>query len=406
MGEEDLETPGADERVREIEDELRLATGLTALREHAGISQRELAERIGASQPRIAAIERSRNVTIDVLEQYVEALGANLEVSVVQGRRRTSLLGSPTRTGTEHPPASASHRQTGRLRFQPNRPPAGDGQRRAASAFLLEQARLADVASVDGRWLTGVPASPVRVHSGRQPAHPQSACAVADRSALTRSPCAQQEAASQQPSAPVYSPTSSSSSLPDAASRSRPRHGARIGSQWRPGGRRSSSARLAASASGNHGYPCQGDRGNQEDPDGRRSNDRCPGQRDSRQRHRALRSDQQRDERDQRGHRQDAEDTGSLLLTNETLLDQHRVVPADDVAHVDVATTGATATTTPVSTAATNTTRLHLRDAPIGSLTDTTAVSPTCRSQSNQPMVSGRGGNRTPRLSQGEVGRW
>ncbi len=87
-----LDARGAEERVREVEDELRLAAGLTALRERAGISQRELAKRIGVSQPRIAAIERSRNVTIDVLEQYVTALGARLEVSVVQGRRRTSLL--------------------------------------------------------------------------------------------------------------------------------------------------------------------------------------------------------------------------------------------------------------------------------------------------------------------------
>jgi transcriptional regulator with XRE-family HTH domain len=89
-----LEAPGAEERVREIEDELRLAAGLTALREQAGLSQRELAKRIGVSQPRIAAIERSRNVTIELLEQYVEALGGRLEVSVVQGRRRTHLLGN------------------------------------------------------------------------------------------------------------------------------------------------------------------------------------------------------------------------------------------------------------------------------------------------------------------------
>jgi DNA-binding XRE family transcriptional regulator len=56
-----LEAPGAPERVQEIEDELRLAAGLTALREQAGLTQRELAERIGVSQPRIAAIERSHN---------------------------------------------------------------------------------------------------------------------------------------------------------------------------------------------------------------------------------------------------------------------------------------------------------------------------------------------------------
>ena len=89
-----LSVPGAEERVREIEDELRLAANLTALREGAGVSQRELAGRIGVSQPRVAAIERSRNVTIGVLEQYVAALGGRLEVSVVRGQNRTCILSS------------------------------------------------------------------------------------------------------------------------------------------------------------------------------------------------------------------------------------------------------------------------------------------------------------------------
>jgi transcriptional regulator with XRE-family HTH domain len=95
-----LSKPGAAERVNDIEDELRLAAGLTALREQAGLSQRELAQRIGVSQPRVAAIEQSRNVTIDVLEQYVDALGGSLEVSVVQGTHRTSLVGASRRKVT------------------------------------------------------------------------------------------------------------------------------------------------------------------------------------------------------------------------------------------------------------------------------------------------------------------
>ena len=90
-----LKAPGAAERVTEIEDELRLAAGLTALREKAGLSQRDLAKRIGVSQPRIAAIEQSKNVTIDVLEQYVGAVGGHLEVTVRQGSRRIPLLRSP-----------------------------------------------------------------------------------------------------------------------------------------------------------------------------------------------------------------------------------------------------------------------------------------------------------------------
>jgi len=87
-----LKAPGAAKRVATIEDELRLAAGLTALREQAGLSQRDLAKRIGVSQPRVAAIEQSRNVTIDVLEQYVAAVGGELEVTVVKGTRKIQLL--------------------------------------------------------------------------------------------------------------------------------------------------------------------------------------------------------------------------------------------------------------------------------------------------------------------------
>ncbi|HVX20173.1 MAG TPA: helix-turn-helix domain-containing protein [Acidimicrobiales bacterium] len=88
-----LAAEGAEERVGEIEAELRLAAGLTTLREEAGLSQRELAKRMGVSQPRIAAIERSHNVTIEVLDQYVHALGGSLQVNVVRGRRKVSLFG-------------------------------------------------------------------------------------------------------------------------------------------------------------------------------------------------------------------------------------------------------------------------------------------------------------------------
>ncbi len=91
-----LAVPGAAPRVAEIEDELRLAAGLTGLREQAGLSQRELAKIIGVSQPRVAAIERSRNVTIDVLEQYVDAVGGTLEVTVRKGNRRIPLLSTRT----------------------------------------------------------------------------------------------------------------------------------------------------------------------------------------------------------------------------------------------------------------------------------------------------------------------
>lgn len=88
-----LEAPGAGSRIREIEAELRLAVALTALRESAGLTQRELAQRMGVSQPRVAAIEQCRNLTLAVLDQFVSAVGGALEVSVVrEGGRRIPLL--------------------------------------------------------------------------------------------------------------------------------------------------------------------------------------------------------------------------------------------------------------------------------------------------------------------------
>jgi len=92
-----LSEPGAKKRVAEISDELRAALALTHLREPAGLSQRELAERIGISQPRVVAIEKSGNVTLSVLGNYVAAVGGELQLSVVKAGKPVAPL---TRTAT------------------------------------------------------------------------------------------------------------------------------------------------------------------------------------------------------------------------------------------------------------------------------------------------------------------
>jgi transcriptional regulator with XRE-family HTH domain len=100
--------------VAQIEAELRLAAALTSLREEAGLSQRQLADAIGVSQPRVAAIERSRNVTLQVLEKYVAALGGRLEVRVVKGKKSIALVApeqsraGSTRGRRRHLPQRAS----------------------------------------------------------------------------------------------------------------------------------------------------------------------------------------------------------------------------------------------------------------------------------------------------------
>jgi HTH-type transcriptional regulator / antitoxin HigA len=94
-----LATPGAAARVAEIEKELRLAVALTELRESAGKSQREVAELLGVSQPRIAAIERARNITIDVVQKYVQVLGGTLEITVSHREGSSGIV----ITGPAHP---------------------------------------------------------------------------------------------------------------------------------------------------------------------------------------------------------------------------------------------------------------------------------------------------------------
>jgi len=108
-----LEAPGAAGRVAEIEEELRLAAGLTALREEARLSQRELARRMGISQPRVVAIEQARNVTIDVLEQYLKAVGHRLEVNAVKGKSKTPLV-TPARPAARTTASRRKHKKASR----------------------------------------------------------------------------------------------------------------------------------------------------------------------------------------------------------------------------------------------------------------------------------------------------
>ncbi len=111
-----LKTPGAERRVSEMERELRIAAGLAELRKDAGVTQRELAKRIGVSQPRVAAIERSENVTIDVLQKYVASLGAELEVAAVKGTKKITLLAAvahPTKAAAK-PSKAAVKRVAGK----------------------------------------------------------------------------------------------------------------------------------------------------------------------------------------------------------------------------------------------------------------------------------------------------
>jgi transcriptional regulator with XRE-family HTH domain len=62
---------------------LRDALELRELRAERGVTQVELAERLGRSQGNVSAFERRDDVYLSSLREYVEALGGRLEIEAV-----------------------------------------------------------------------------------------------------------------------------------------------------------------------------------------------------------------------------------------------------------------------------------------------------------------------------------
>ncbi len=53
---------------------------LRELREHAGVTQGDLAKTLGVSQPVVSRMENQDNILLTTLENYLKAIGAELEV--------------------------------------------------------------------------------------------------------------------------------------------------------------------------------------------------------------------------------------------------------------------------------------------------------------------------------------
>lgn len=70
---------------------LRDALDLKGLRAGKGITQAELAERLGKSQGNISELERRDDVYLSSLREYVEALGGRLEIAAIFEEERTPI---------------------------------------------------------------------------------------------------------------------------------------------------------------------------------------------------------------------------------------------------------------------------------------------------------------------------
>ena len=84
-------------KVEEYLNEMMVEQKLAALRSQRGMTQAQLAERLGVSQPHIAKLEagRAKNIELHTLCRWATALGAKLTVDVVPNaavrkRKRTA----------------------------------------------------------------------------------------------------------------------------------------------------------------------------------------------------------------------------------------------------------------------------------------------------------------------------
>ena len=83
-------------KVDEYLNEMMIEQKLAALRNERGITQAQLAKRLGVSQPHIAKLEagRAKNIELHTLCRWATALGAKLTLDVVpdtaRKRKRTA----------------------------------------------------------------------------------------------------------------------------------------------------------------------------------------------------------------------------------------------------------------------------------------------------------------------------
>ena len=94
------------ERRKRIEEASRaydVLLRLAELRDSCGVTQAQLAERLGVSQPNVSKIEGKDDLYLSTLWNYVAALGGHLEVKAVFPDEILNLLTIPDLEGTVDP---------------------------------------------------------------------------------------------------------------------------------------------------------------------------------------------------------------------------------------------------------------------------------------------------------------
>lgn len=88
-------SPESQARIKEIADEMILEVGLQMMREELQLSQKQVAEAMGISQPAVTKLEqRGNDLKLATLKRYVEAMGGklSLDVELPTGKRVAFII--------------------------------------------------------------------------------------------------------------------------------------------------------------------------------------------------------------------------------------------------------------------------------------------------------------------------
>jgi DNA-binding XRE family transcriptional regulator len=81
------EDPGYGREYEALEAEFGLVEAMIKARTRRGLTQAQVAERLGVAQPAVARIESGKNVSLKTLRRYADAVGCKLQVRFVPGGR-------------------------------------------------------------------------------------------------------------------------------------------------------------------------------------------------------------------------------------------------------------------------------------------------------------------------------
>lgn len=98
-----------------VELRVEIAKAFRTVRRDAGMTQAELARRIGSSQSRIAAAEHGIDAGIDLLIRCLYAVGGELRTVVPATTKKVALRKAKKANGSEMPKASRAKRRVGQV---------------------------------------------------------------------------------------------------------------------------------------------------------------------------------------------------------------------------------------------------------------------------------------------------